>query len=575
MNIKTKLTLSTGLLFVLILLLSIIGTKYINDLQHDTENILETNYNSLEYCTNILAALDLNNATAIDSFEHNLRWQEANISENGEYEATQQLRRGYTQWLKNTNDSSIQNQIRQTIFGIMQMNMLAIQRKSNIAKNTADKGVTWIATAGTLCFLIAFTLLINLPAHIGNPIKTLTESIQQIAAKNYAERVHFESHSEFGQLAKSFNSMAQKLEEYNNSNLATVMMEKKRIDTLINNMHDPVIGLSENLQILFANEAAMHVTGLTEKDWQNKSADELAKNNDLINTLLNSVSKNNTEWPPKQPPLKIISNSQEQYFEKEIQPIHIIPTGEKISRLVGYVIFLRNVTSYKELDVAKTNFIATVSHEFKTPISAIKMSVQLLENEEIGQLNKEQQQLLTGIKEDAGRLLKITSELLNMAQVESGHIQLDLQPVHPMHLLSNALQAIQTQAEQKQLRIKTQAPDPLATVLADAEKTTWVLINILTNAIRFSYEQNSINIILQEHADSISIAIQDFGRGIETHYLDKIFHRYFRVPGTHKDGTGLGLSISKDLMEAQSGHIQVSSEFGAGSTFTITLPKSA
>ncbi len=103
--------------------------------------------------------------------------------------------------------------------------MQAIQRKSEVAKVTADKAEFWIAITGTMCFLIAFTLLINLPSSIANPIKELTQSIQQIASKNYSERVHFESHSEFGQLAKSFNTMAQKLQEYNNSNLAKLMKE--------------------------------------------------------------------------------------------------------------------------------------------------------------------------------------------------------------------------------------------------------------------------------------------------------------------------------------------------------------
>ena len=107
--------------------------------------------------------------------------------------------------------------------------MQAIQRKSEIAKTTAKNAMIWIPVTGTLCFLIAFTLLINLPSSIANPIKELTQSTKEIAANNYSQRVHFQSNSEFGELAKSFNTMAVKLEEYNNSNLAKLMMEKTRI----------------------------------------------------------------------------------------------------------------------------------------------------------------------------------------------------------------------------------------------------------------------------------------------------------------------------------------------------------
>lgn len=117
-----------------------------------------------------------------------------------------------------------------------------------------------------MCFIIAFILLVNLPSNIANPIKELTKSIKQIAEKNYFERVHFESHSEFGQLAKSFNTMAEKLEEYNNSTLAKLMMEKKRIEAIINNMQDPVIGLDENLKVIFANEEAIKIIGMNERE---------------------------------------------------------------------------------------------------------------------------------------------------------------------------------------------------------------------------------------------------------------------------------------------------------------------
>ena len=130
------------------------------------------------------------------------------------------------------------------------MNMQAIERKSEVAKATAGRAAFLIAITGTMCFLIAFILLINLPSNISSPINELTESIKQIAAKNYSERVRFESHSEFGELAKSFNTMAEKLSEYNSSNLAKLIIEKKRIEALINNMHDPVIGLDEQLKVI-------------------------------------------------------------------------------------------------------------------------------------------------------------------------------------------------------------------------------------------------------------------------------------------------------------------------------------
>jgi len=573
MKIKTKLTLGVGLLFLLIILLSIVGAKYINELKADTENILVANYNSLEYSRNMLVALEEGSEKALQKFEINLQNQEKNITEIGENETTSDIRNNFEIYKSNKFDGSFQANIRKDIFRLMDMNMQAIQRKSEVAKVTADKAVFWIVLAGTMCFLIAFVLLVNLPSNIANPIRELTDSIQQIADKNYSERVHFESHSEFGQLAKSFNTMAAKLEEYNNSNLAKLMIEKKRIETLISNMHDPVIGLDENLRVIFANEEAIKISGLAQNDLVGKSAQELSIRNDLIRTLIQDISFSEATVVEKQPPIKIFSGNKESYFEKETLHISITPTGETKEKLVGHVIFLRNITSYKELDIAKTNFIATVSHEFKTPISSIKMSLQLLANEQIGKLNGEQKNLVDSIKDDTSRLLKITGELLNMTQVESGNIQLSILPIDPKEILLYAINANKTQADQKQITFEIDCPDDISKIHADSEKTAWVLTNLISNAVRYSYENSMIYLTMRQKENQVQISVRDTGQGIAPQYKDKIFDRYFRVPGTKKEGTGLGLAISKEFIEAQGGKISLESEFASGSTFTISLLK--
>lgn len=570
MRIKTKLTLGVGLLFVLIVLLSLVGSLNIHALKSDSSEILTANYNSLQYCRTMLDVLESGEEQHFNTFEAQLRLQEENITEIGEAEVTQALRTHFQQYAT-AKDSAAAVRIRQDLFRIMDMNMQAIQRKSMVAAVTADKAVFWIAVSGTLCFVIAFVLLINLPSNIANPIAELTDSIRQIAAENYSERVNFESHGEFGQLAASFNTMAKKLEEYNNSNLAKLMMEKKRIETLIENMHDPVLGLDEQLNLIFANQKAISISGLRKEDLIGKNAKNLALHNDLIRSFVRDITQEveNAVSAPK--PIKIFSENKESYFEKETLRIVITPTGERVQRLVGHVILLRNVTAYKELDFAKTNFIATVSHEFKTPIASIRMSLQLLENEQTGPLNKEQKSLLESIGEDTGRLLNITGELLDMTQLESGHMHLSLLPTPVSSILSKALNAVKIQAEQKQIRLNIDCPPELPGVLADEEKTTWVLTNLLTNAIRYSYENSDIHIKAMLVEDKIHLVVSDHGQGIAPQYRDRIFDRYFRVPGAKKEGTGLGLAISKEFMEAQGGQIRLESELGKGSTFTMVL----
>jgi len=457
----------------------------------------------------------------------------------------------------------------------MLLNMQAIQRKSPVAEATADKAIFGISMAGSICFLIAFTLLVNLPGNIANPVKELTNSIKEIAAQNYSQRVHFDKQNEFGDLAKAFNTMAEKLQEYKAGNVEKPMMEKKRIEILINNMHDPVIGLDENKQVLFMNDTALKIAGLKAADVIGKPIQDVAVQNDLIRSLIQDLfSTDKLNLAIKQPPIKIYADNKESYFEKEIVPIKIIPIGEKEERLIGNVILLQNITSYKELDFTKTNFIATVSHELKTPIAAIKMSLQLLENEQIGKLNQEQNSLVESIGNDANRLLKITGELLNMTQVESGVIQLAVIPSNAKELLDDPINANKTAAEQKHIKLEIKISESLPRVLADNEKTAWILTNLISNAIRYSYDNSVIYLEVVEEAGQIKFSVTDTGQGITPQYMSKIFDRYFRVPGSRKEGTGLGLNISKEFIEAQGGTISVKSDLGTGSTFSISLPTS-
>ena len=574
MKIKTKLTFGVGLLFCLIILLAGISTWYINDLRRDTKNILTTNYNTLEYSRNMLFALDEMNTDgeAISVFEANLIKQLKNETEIGESDVTLQISNLFSDLKRNTGSDSLKVLIQNDIDILMKLNMNAIVQKSRIANNAAENAIVWIIVTGALCFLIAFVLLIKLPGSIVNPILQLTESIKQIANQNYGQRIDLERHDEYRDLARSFNVMAEKLEEYSNSKLEKILKEKKRVETLINKMHDPVIGLNENKIIIFINDEALKITGLSRSEVLNKPVQDIAVTNDLMRALI--VDLINPSIKKDEAPLKIFSDDKESYFEKEIINIEINKTGENVTELIGYVILLKNITIFKELDSAKTNFIATISHELKTPISSIKMSTQLLEHSETGSLNDEQRQLIEGIKEDSTRLLQITGELLNMSQVETGNIQLNIQSTDPGIIVRYAIDTTKLQAEQKKIKLQMDVEPDIPNIVADVEKTAWVLINFLTNAIRYSIEDSEIIVSLRKEDKGALFSVKDFGKGIDSRYKKKIFERYFQIPGSLKSGSGLGLAISKEFIETQGGTIGVESEPGMGSTFFFIVPYS-
>jgi PAS domain S-box-containing protein len=559
-RLKTKLSLGLIFLFVVIVLFGVLGLFYISQLSKEGRLVLQNNQESLLYCNRMLQSLEdlRTQKDAMDVFKDNLKRQQGNITEIGEKEATDELTKNFNEMLLDPADSSNYIDIRRSIYKIQDLNEQAIVRKNTVAQQTAENASNVLTVLFTILTLVSFTFIFNLPGIISGPISSLSEGILAIAGKNYKKRIYLKQGDEFGDLANAFNIMAGKLDEYESSNLAKIKFEKSRIETIINQMRDGIIGLDEKRNVLFLNAVSEKLLGLKETDIIGRYAPDVALKNDLMRTLLQD--------DPEKKDLKIFADGKESYFSKDVLNV----TNNK--EIVGQVIVLRNITLFHELNEAKTNFIATVSHELKTPISSIKMSALLLTDLRIGALNDEQQELIRSITDDADRLLKITGELLNMSQVETGNIQLKLQPADPVKIVDQAVQAVAFQAQQKGIRIQPSVAEDLPLIQADVEKTSWVLINFLTNAIKYSPDQSAIEISAYRNKDTVEFLVTDHGRGIDEKYLPRIFERYFKVPGSHdRSGTGLGLSISKEFIEAQGGRIWVNSQLGAGSRFGFAL----
>ena len=519
-RLKTKLSLGLIFLFLVILLFGILGIFYINRLSNDAQLILKNNHESLVYANNMLTALENLKVRkdALEQFAANLKLQQKNITETGEKEATELLTKNFGELLSNPEDPSNYPEIRRSLYRILDLNEMAILRKNETAKKTADQAKLVLTIIFTILTLIAFTFIFNLPGIISSPIRSLSEGIAEIANKNYSKRIYLKQSDEFGDLANAFNIMAGKLYEYESSNLAQIKFEKSRIETIINQMRDGIIGLDDKNNILFLNAVAEKLLGIRESDILSKYAPDVALKNDLMRTLLQEQEEK-TE-------LKIFADNKESYFIKDILNV------TNNNQAIGKVIVLRNITPFHELNEAKTNFIATVSHELKTPISSIKMSAQLLNDERIGPLNNEQKELSNSIQDDAERLLKITGELLNMTQVETGNIQLKLQNTAPEVIVEQAVQAVLFQAQQRNIRLTKHLEHHLPLVHCDAEKTSWVLINFLTNAVKYSPETSTVTIIVSMENNRISFSVTDQGKGIEEKYLSKILTAIskFRVP---------------------------------------------
>ncbi|MET1056106.1 MAG: ATP-binding protein [Pedobacter sp.] len=581
MKIKTKLRLGFGFLFVVVIFFGAISLYCMNEISVSSKVILKDNYESLKFARSMRAILDDNklplSKTAATKFFAQLRLEESNVTEKGEGQAVKALADAIRLMTSPSVDLTMQQQALKKaqlqLRMIDELNMNAIVRKNDQAQKGVEKAATYLITAASLCFIILFSFSVNFPGFVANPLREFSEAIKGVSRKNYKQHLHFDGTDEFSELAREFNAMTSQLNQWENSNIAKLQSEKLRIEAIIGQMQDAIIGLNEKKEILFLNQVAGQLLNMNEKDVIGANTQELIRKNDLLHQIM-QIGGNDK-------PMKIYADGKESYFQLERREI-LVPSYEdqqdqlltKAMKTAGEVYILKNITQYKELDEAKTNFIATVSHELKTPISSIKMSLKLLDDDRVGDMNIEQKELVQHIKEDCGRLLKITSELLDLSQVETGNLQLNFVKSDPRKIAIYAMDTVRFQAEQKSIELELISRNDLPKVNVDTEKTAWVMVNFLSNALRYSAAKSQVIIQIIESGRNIEFSVRDFGKGIDEQYQKRLFDRYFQVPtdGNNKSGSGLGLAISKDFITAEGGKIWVESAIGEGSRFCFLLP---
>ena len=606
-SFKNKLFIGFGFLFFMIILLWSIGGFFIYNLSSRSAAMLHENYQTVESTKFLIQSLvEIKNQQIryffaeddffsdsiyqknTEIFEKHLHAVRNNITERGEELIIEQLETNYENYLstfRNLKENNIKNSTRffeeliieysatiSNIVNLWDANMNAISYKNKLLKSTAHRAFLFISIIGMICFLISAWFFFIYPKTIARPLNELVRGITEIAHRNYSQRLDFHSRDELGEVAMAFNTMAARLDEYEHSNLSELLFEKKRIDTIINNMKDAIIGLNDKNEIIFSNTNACEILQINESVLVGKTASLIAMQNPVFQNIMKDILVNPEQDFKDFKPLRISVNDKIRYFSREILDVKIVKTGETKSTRVGIVIVLKNITRFLEQDEAKTNFMATISHELKTPISSLRLNLKLLDDSRIGGLNSEQKQIVHALKTETSKMLTITSELLDLAQLETGNIQLNLHEVYTARLFEYVKDISDTQAKSKNIRINFNPGHNLPPVLADSEKTTWILLNLINNAIQYSPEKSEIQIGAFVSNDEVIYTVQDFGIGIEKKYLNQIFEKFFRVPGTDEKGTGLGLAISKELIIKQKGKIWAESIPGEGSTFFFSLP---
>ncbi|UOQ70905.1 sensor histidine kinase [Hymenobacter cellulosilyticus] len=375
-------------------------------------------------------------------------------------------------------------------------------------------------------------------------------------------------------MARAFNRMLSQLREYRTSTAAELITERNRAASIVNTLDEGLLLLDEHRRILLANPVMCELLGLPPEQVVGQPAPVLRLHNDLLQTMLSPLDAPNRAAAVAEAPLLHISQrGEEAFYRLAVQDLVSFNEATEKTEFVGQILTLRNVSDFKRLDQVKSNFLATVSHELKTPLSSMNINLRLLLDE---RLPAEERLRITGdVRQETQRLQRMVTELLDVSRLDAGAgVELDLRPTSLADVVGYATATVQAQLTDKQLRLDVRLPEDLPAVRADVEKTTWVLINLLANATRYSPPGASLIVRAAPAGSLVQVSVQDHGPGIAAANHERIFQRFAQIPDKtgYRGGSGLGLSISREFITSQGGRLWVESELGMGSTFLFTLP---
>lgn len=600
-TIRSKIFFGLLFLFAIIIALSVIGIFFTSQLAQSSKGTILDNYRSIDYTTNMLASLDemYNLLTGLtksaqgsspksefykskDNFEKYLELESANITEPGENQLVAELHSGYDSFINSVIGEKLDtfsqdtltinyNYMKSAINKIYVLNMKAVLIKNSSATEKSRQFTFYTLIIGGFSVILTMFFILTFPARIVKPIKNLTQKIKAISQRDYNQRIEIYSDDEIGQLASTFNVMADRLKEYETRQIGEILIAKQRLEALVQNMQDGILVLDNSNNIVLANQVLAELSGIKVEQLQGRNAADIAVNNDLLRKIMSGIFEEKKSEGINKNTIRIIKDKTEYFYEPEI--IRIISNSENFpSRDIGNMIILKNVTWFEERDVAKTKMISTVSHEMKTPISSINLTVKLLEDNRVGQLNNEQKELVQAIREQSNRLSKVVNEILNYSQIETGNIRLNFSDVQPDDIIDYATTALMILLSEKNIQLETEIENNLPSLKIDIEKTVWVLVNLLSNAIRYSKQNGKITLSAGRYKDQVFFSVKDYGPGISEEDQKKLFSRFTQLGQKSERGWGLGLAISREFVQAQGGTISVDSSIGQGSTFTFYLP---
>jgi two-component system, OmpR family, phosphate regulon sensor histidine kinase PhoR len=403
-----------------------------------------------------------------------------------------------------------------------------------------------------LALLFALALAVVAAQLISARLRRIVRFAERVAAGDLSARIAERGGDEIAQVAMALDRTARRLEE----NFAAVRQSRSDLEALLNSMKDGVIAVSADMKVLWANDA---ITGMVRQPLRiGAPVTELVRHPDFLSTLRTALETKQRESTIA------TSLAGRGSFSITAEPL---PDG-------GVVSVLHDISEIERVEKTRRDFIANVSHELRTPLTSIRGYAEtLLDSDQAG--NGNAREFLQVIRRNAERMSRLTEDLLVLARVESGEEKLDLRP-HPARVLAaEAVSSMQEDARAANVELSI-APVPDAMVTADSYAIHQVFANLVSNALRYAQSGKKVVLGANDQPGAVEFYVQDFGPGIASEHLPRIFERFYRVDKARSretGGTGLGLAIVKHIVLNHGGTVRVESTVGRGSTFSFTLPK--
>jgi len=535
-----------------------------------------------------------------DVFEREFAVEASNITEPGEGEAVDELRRAWSQYKQalgaylgaEVGESQRRDlalgalthaftQVKHSADEILNINQDAMVLKGQRTERRGARFERILTIAVLVASVLGLLASVSLTARLLRPLNVVSAAVRRFGQGDIQARARVQGEDDIARLAQEFNTMADHLERYRKSSLGELLQAQQASQAAIDSLPDPVLMLDAAGSLQGTNEAACTVLAIDPEESGSASLEHIDPGvRSLLDRLRAHVVGGRGAYSPKgfEDALRVPTPDGERIYLPRATPIY----GEN-GGIAGMALVLQDITRLFRFDELKNNLVATVAHEFRTPLTSLRMAIHLCTEEAVGPLTAKQSDLLFAAREDCERLQAIVDDLLNLSRLESGRIDLQKRRVEPQSLVDLAIDVHSAAAKSQQITLRSEVLPGLTEAFADPDRLQLVFTNLLSNAIRYSPAGSEILVrALAETADAdaklasghdfIRFEVIDHGPGIPLEHQAGLFEKFFHVPGAPGGGAGLGLFIAHGIVQAHGGRIGLDSTPGKGAAFWFTVP---